>query len=258
LCALKSGVSRGNGLLIISDASDNSCCRTGCPPLPPGSDAAVWTALTNDTGAFVLVIDENGIVVCCNDLVNDQIGAEHAPLEGKPVSAFCSEGVAQECAQMILLTIEQNRPINMVGMCKGIATRSLTRPLPTSAGMPRCALKIVRPLTQHDVEDVRSGQGVWIKASSYDLGRLSVLTSRELEVLRLIGESMTTAEIADRLHRSVKTIEWHRVSLGSKLGAANRVELASIATNAGLQYLEDEMFAKICKLSVAEQAVHPF
>jgi DNA-binding NarL/FixJ family response regulator len=32
----------------------------------------------------------------------------------------------------------------------------------------------------------------------------------------------------------VKTIEWHRVSLGTKLGVTNRVELARIAIRAGV------------------------
>ena len=49
-----------------------------------------------------------------------------------------------------------------------------------------------------------------------------------------IGEGLSTSEIASRLHRSVKTIEWHRASLGTKLKAANRVELARHAIKLGL------------------------
>lgn len=226
--------------------------------LPEGSINTLWEALCNDTGSFILVIDDTGVVVCCNDLVNEQVGAEHAPLQGKTVSMFCSEGVAAECAHIVRRCIGENQTINMVGMCKGVATRSIARPLPGTIGKRRCAIKVVRPLNQFDMNEQQSGDGEWMTATSFDLGRLSELTSREMEVLRLIGESMTTAEIADRLHRSVKTIEWHRVSLGAKLGAANRVELARIASTAGLQYLDEETFTKICKLTAAEQAVHPF
>ncbi len=70
-----------------------------------------------------------------------------------------------------------------------------------------------------------------------DLGPLSALTERELEVLAFIGEGLSTAEIAQRLHRSTKTVEWHRRLLGSKLNATNRVELARIAIRAGLTHL---------------------
>ncbi len=60
------------------------------------------------------------------------------------------------------------------------------------------------------------------------------LTPRQLEILTLIGQGLSTAEIASRLHRTTKTIESHRLTLGKKLGARNRVELALIAINAGL------------------------
>lgn len=42
------------------------------------------------------------------------------------------------------------------------------------------------------------------------------LTPREREVLRGIACGLTTAEIAQELRRSTKTIEGHRVSLGIK------------------------------------------
>ena len=258
VCAHIAGCVPVKGLLDMSGASLKQSCDIGCCPLPLGSEATVWEALANDTGAFVLVIDEDGVVVCCNDLVNEQIGAEHAPLQGKTLDTFCSAEVAAEYLGFIRESIERRRPINIIGMCHGVATRSTVRPLPPVDCMKSCVIKVVLPLNEMDVQEVHNRRGAWVTATSFDLGRLSALTPRELDVLRLIGESMTTAEIADRLHRSAKTIEWHRVSLGSKLGAANRVELARIAASAGLQYLEDETFAKIRKLSNAEQAVHPF
>jgi len=62
----------------------------------------------------------------------------------------------------------------------------------------------------------------------------SQLTDREREVLALIAEGLTVPEIARRLHRSRKTIESHRLSLGRKLGVNNRVKLARLAIQAGL------------------------
>ncbi len=54
---------------------------------------------------------------------------------------------------------------------------------------------------------------------------LSVLTKRERDVLTLIGYGLSSKEIAERLHRSIKTVNTHRSALGRKLGASNRVEL---------------------------------
>ncbi|MDB5387435.1 MAG: two component transcriptional regulator, LuxR family [Planctomycetaceae bacterium] len=60
------------------------------------------------------------------------------------------------------------------------------------------------------------------------LERLAVdaLSDRELEVFRLIGTGLTTAEIASQLHMSVKTIETHRRSINEKLSLINTAQLA--------------------------------
>ncbi|MBL0922165.1 MAG: PAS domain-containing protein [Phycisphaerales bacterium] len=63
---------------------------------------------------------------------------------------------------------------------------------------------------------------------------LEGLTRAETELLSLIGSGLSTQQIARKLHRSVKTIESHRASLGRKLNVTNRVELALIAVRAGL------------------------
>jgi DNA-binding NarL/FixJ family response regulator len=86
-----------------------------------------------------------------------------------------------------------------------------------------------------------------IKARIDDRGHLSNLTQRELEILRLIGLGLSSADIAKRLDRSVKTVEWHRVSLGEKLSVANRVELARIAIAAGLVSAETPPIAAAVK-----------
>src|SRR5690606_4501467 len=63
--------------------------------------------------------------------------------------------------------------------------------------------------------------------------RLGTLTTREIEVLTLIGEGLTYAEIAQRMKRSRKTIETHRLFIGRKLGVSKQVVLARIAIQAG-------------------------
>jgi DNA-binding NarL/FixJ family response regulator len=61
-----------------------------------------------------------------------------------------------------------------------------------------------------------------------------VLTSRELQVLKLIAESQTSKEIARELVISVKTVERHRQNILDKLGMSDRVELTRYAIRRGL------------------------
>lgn len=52
------------------------------------------------------------------------------------------------------------------------------------------------------------------------------LTDRELEVFGLIGQGLTTRQIAERLHLSHKTIESYRENIKTKLSLKNAAELS--------------------------------
>jgi DNA-binding NarL/FixJ family response regulator len=55
------------------------------------------------------------------------------------------------------------------------------------------------------------------------------LTPREREIVKLIAEGYTNQQIADLLHRSVKTIESHRSNILRKLGIHDSIELVKYA-----------------------------
>jgi DNA-binding NarL/FixJ family response regulator len=55
------------------------------------------------------------------------------------------------------------------------------------------------------------------------------LTDRELEIFELIGRGFGTKEIAARLHRSVKTVETHRMRMKEKLDIRANAELIAKA-----------------------------
>ena len=60
------------------------------------------------------------------------------------------------------------------------------------------------------------------------------LSPRELEVVKLIAEGMTSEEIAEQLFISKKTVDRHRANVLEKLGMRNRVELTRYAIRRGL------------------------
>lgn len=61
------------------------------------------------------------------------------------------------------------------------------------------------------------------------------LSEREFEILHLLGLGFGTRQIADKLNRSIKTIETHRASLKDKLQLKSGVDLVRFA----IQWLED-------------------
>ena len=59
---------------------------------------------------------------------------------------------------------------------------------------------------------------------------VETLSNRELEVFKLIGTGMTTAEISKSLHLSVKTVETHRQRIKGKLQLDDANKLVREAT----------------------------
>jgi DNA-binding NarL/FixJ family response regulator len=60
------------------------------------------------------------------------------------------------------------------------------------------------------------------------------LTQREQEILRQVAHGETSRQIASELDISVKTVEWHRANLMSKLNVHSVAELVSYAIRHGL------------------------
>jgi DNA-binding NarL/FixJ family response regulator len=58
---------------------------------------------------------------------------------------------------------------------------------------------------------------------------IELLTDRELEVFRLIGEGRSTRQIAVQLHLSVRTVEAYREYIKAKLSLKNSTELVQHA-----------------------------
>lgn len=65
--------------------------------------------------------------------------------------------------------------------------------------------------------------------STLTRGNPAGLTARQVEVLRLVADGLTNAEIADRLVLSVRTVDTHVAAVLAKLGVATRVEAARLA-----------------------------
>jgi two-component system response regulator NreC len=66
-------------------------------------------------------------------------------------------------------------------------------------------------------------------ASERELSTPDDLSSRELDVLRLIALGHTNSEIADTLFLSVRTVESHRAHIQQKLGMTSRSDLVRYA-----------------------------
>ena len=94
----------------------------------------------------------------------------------------------------------------------------------------------LRAVSRGDAFLTNAGERSLIRAWMEDgtQGPEEPLTAREQEVVKLIAEAHTNAQIAEVLHLSEKTVESHRANVLRKLGMRDRVQLVRYAIRRGL------------------------
>lgn len=193
-----------------------------------------WVQLLADAGAGAMIVDGDGRVQFMNASAAKLFARRGASeCVGLKLSDILRPSAADERADITRRVLNSGRPVIFHELWNGVALRAAIRKLDNGpAGLP-AALWVYSPendaLPQPTDSEIMS-----IEAKHVDYGPLSVLTSSELRVMALIGEGMSNAEIAARLHRAVKTVESHRASLTEKTGSTSRVELGAMARRAGL------------------------
>lgn len=215
------------------------------PGVISGDIPLAWQALVEDSSCLVMVMDSDGLVHYANNVAAGLLNKPNvANVIGRRLREFTTIPVAEERVSFIRESIAAVQPITVDGMICGYWRRITYRPIPHENGQRPCVLAVGRVASSY--LDKARPAGV-VRAKHDDTGVLSVLSKREIEILCFIGEGLSASDIARHLHRSVKTVEWHRVALGNKLGIANRVELARIAIRAGLVRADDVTGALISK-----------
>lgn len=195
---------------------------------------AVVSALLEDTHLPMALVDLEGRYQFVSDAKARLLNATPERLVGRTVGEVLGADLGQERLELIARVAASVRPLLVESTLFGAPTRTVMRSIPAALDSPPMVLIV------HHVGFASAS--VLPDRSRYELVRsrfaapipVAQLTQREREVLVMIAQGLTQAQIADRLHRSVKTIEWHRASLGKKLGVGTAVELAHIAIQNGL------------------------
>ncbi|RMH13001.1 MAG: hypothetical protein D6695_05285 [Planctomycetota bacterium] len=196
------------------------------------SCAAVWETVVATPGVGVALIRCDGqFVYCSPEFKKLFLGDSDAVVEGRSILDLFPEEWARERLE-ILKRLESGEPSVLVReIWRGRQLLTRAGLLPWKEDGTGLVCVVTRPTSATELSSL--GDDVF-RSSYVELGELDVLTPRELAVLALVGQGLSLKQIAERLHRSFKTIDNHRASIGRKLRASDRVELSRLALRAGL------------------------
>jgi DNA-binding CsgD family transcriptional regulator len=202
--------------------------------LQPGSgevdSSLLWNIFIRQPGIGVVIFRADGTYVYVNDEAARLFHGENPPdFTGKRIAELHTPEVATEWTGVLSRVAESRRPMLVRTIRRGVQLQSALWPVDDRAGREKHVLCVTRQ-GQRDVDNLEVHETQYI-----DLGPLDVLTSRELEVLALLGQGLNIPQIAQTIHRSPRTIERHRDSIAAKLKVRDRVGLAQLAQAAGLE-----------------------
>lgn len=198
--------------------------------------------LDDDAAVAVSVSTVAGRVLYANQRYAEQVEAERSSLFGASLTDFHDDDVVRERQRLLENATAECRELRVFGMLLGHLQFTTYHPFDCRASdgaeAEPSTLCISRLISEHD--DLSAVLSNSVRAEVDEVGRLSRLSERELQVLRLIGLGRTNDEIGRTLHRSLKTVEGHRHAITRKLGESNRVDLARLAILCGLTSLPED------------------
>ena len=116
---------------------------------------------------------------------------------------------------------DEGRPRRMAG-----TVQDVTEVRATAEALHQTAAELARRASELRLHPKPGGQ------AKDELAR--ILTARQLEIIALVGEGLSNAEIADRLYLSESTVKWHVRKIMRALGVANRAQAVARYLSAGV------------------------
>jgi DNA-binding CsgD family transcriptional regulator len=206
--------------------------------LPDVDCESLVAGIVTDPQLGVTILRLSGDIVYTNEpAVGIFLGGEKTPGEvlGGSLWSFFPETWVKELADFGAQVVRSGEPAMVRTVWLGRQVLSWVTPLDADSPASEARLLVVSRFAP-DLAGGENGQAFKIFESRFiSLGDLDILSPRELEVLALVGQGLSIREIAAMLHRSEKTIQNHRDSIGAKLNLPNRVHVAAVARRAGLK-----------------------
>lgn len=197
-----------------------------------------YTLLTEETEARIVILDQDFRIRGVTSSGARFLGFVRDNVVGTSGYDVMPREYAEERRRLNDQVIQSRSPATLVETLRGWRCRTRVCYFGQDDRGKHLVAVVINPQALQTLDDDGVPSGEVMHVRSADGAALARLSKAEVRVLTMIGEGLSTSDMAERTGRSVKTIEGHRFAIGRKLGANNRVELARIAIRAGLASLE--------------------
>ncbi len=202
---------------------------------------AVWSAFMHDPLLGVQIIRDDGQILFINDQAARLIYGSQYKAEdciSRNARDFVPPQFLEERIAFLKSLGKDGKTRVTRGIIQGRQIISTLIPIAAPESIAQGG-SVCLALTRHVVGPAKQivgfdDPGAMHVTRTMSLGPLDCLSPRELEILAMIGQGMSTPEISRRLSRSANTINDHRKSIARKLGVTKRARLAEFAQIAGL------------------------
>lgn len=200
-------------------------------------DAVLWRVLSEDAHAAFALVDYSLRVHTISRRASALLNLPAGAGEGLSLPDNAPGATATPRTDALRRAILEHAPAYAEETHAGVRYRVSYRPYPCAqrGASPSLCVVLWTPIAALPPELLDAPT---MGPNPRRRSRYGGLNDADIEVLRLIADGLTTQQIAQRLSRSVKTIEWRRMAIGRKLNATNRVDLALLALRLGIIPLE--------------------
>lgn len=212
--------------LRVVVADDQALVRTGFRMILTADGIEVVAEATNGAEAIEAVRRTRPDVVLMDIRMPEMDGLE--------ATRRILKGDANEPRVIILTTFDLDHYVYaaLSAGASGFLLKDVTpEQLVAAVRMVRSGDALLAPAITRRLVERFAGRNAETAAIHRDL---SALTPRELEVLRLLAQGLSNAELAAHLHLSEATVKTHVARILAKLGLRDRVQAVVVAYETGL------------------------
>ena len=202
---------------------------------------------------LVMAVDAEGTILDRHICNNERVPLDM--LDARSLRAVLSTEVCSEWLRMIRIAALERHVSSSIVILDGRGHEAVCSPhtFERDGGQRRVALLSLLPTALCANAYVVQPTGTRLLLKAHEWGPLETLSRCQLDTLRNVTMGLSNDEIAKKICRTKRAVEWHIRYLNQQLGISGRERLAMIGRDAGLCCFSGREWSSLLKTRPARR-----